>query len=221
MQDIEAALSAADFATDSTEICLKGSLVAQWERAELAVAHAHDAIVEAQEKGMPTAPLVGTREEALAAFEAIEKRMHEASVKFTLTGVDEAQWKAVLIANPPREGYQIDQMLGYDTSGKAGAGFIRLCLVEPQLTDDQWARLRTKLTDAQFAKLLTMATDLNRSNDGTIPFSSAVSEVIRASSETSTAPSSSESAPSASGDGAPAKAPKAAKRSSGTRSNET
>lgn len=211
--DIDDALDQADFATQDEPICFKGSLIRKWEEAEMAVRVAQATFDIAVEQDVPTAQAAAERTEALAAFKAIEQEMLDASVTFTLTGVPEATWQSTLLKAPPREGNQIDAYMGYDTT-KAPALFIKLCTVAPTMTDAQWEKAFDKMTDAQFHRLADAAITLNRGVDGRIPFSSAVSEVIRASGETSSQPAPSASAHEASGAG-----PRKAKaKASGTKS---
>lgn len=219
MIDIDKALDDADFATDDVPICLKGSLVKDWERAEQAVIEVQDAYDAALKLNEPIAQLGADRQAAIDAFQVVEQRMKDASITFRLTGVDEATWKAVLIKHPPRADYQLDQFFGYNIA-TAPAHLVRACLLEPVVNDVQWERLTKRLTDAQFQRLVDKAISLNRDSDGTVPFSSAVFEAIRSSGETSRSPETSASAPADSGDGRPA--PKAAKKkSSGTDSPAT
>lgn len=213
--DIDAALDAADFATEDVPICLKGSLVAKWEAAEREVAQVQARFELAVKSKSSTAEVAAERLAALEHYQAVEAEMTAASITFTMTGVSEAAWKGVLLKHPPRSDYQLDQFFGYNTAA-APPELIRLTMLSPILSDQQWARLLAALNDAQFQRLLDAATRLNRGSDGTIPFSLAVSEAMSSSEETLTAPSSSESAPSDSGGGPPL-----TEDSSGTSSPET
>jgi hypothetical protein len=200
--DLNSALDHADFATRQVPICLKGSLREEWEQAELAAANAHDALIAARSEHRPTAPLAVAEQEALEAFDDVDRRIQEASVTFTLTAVPEDVWRATKLKHPPREGYVLDQMAGFDKDA-GGPDMVRLCLVDPVPDDATWARLLTKLNPAQFNRLLTTVAQLNEKDDGTIPFSYAVSEVIRSSGEKSSAPEPSESASESSGEAQP------------------
>jgi hypothetical protein len=114
MTDLDTALDEADFQTKTELICLKGSLNSEWEEAEVAAARAHDEFNGAVDRGESTAPYAARRAEALAAFEEVDARLKAASVAFTLSGVEEAIWKATQLRHPPREGQQLDAYLGYD-----------------------------------------------------------------------------------------------------------
>lgn len=198
MTSLDEALDGADFATATERICLKGSLISKWETAEYAAAEAQDALTEATEKGQAPAPYVAARDEALAAFQAVQEAVEAASVTFTLTGVSEAVWKATKLRHPPRPDVVLDQMAGYNRD--AGSGdLIRVALADPLPDDATWGRLLTRLNDSQFQRLLNTAVGLNEKADGSIPFSYAVSEMIRGSGETSNAPEPSGSAPESSG----------------------
>jgi hypothetical protein len=202
MTDLDTALDEADFQTKTELICLKGSLNSEWEEAEVAAARAHDEFNGAVDRGESTAPYAARRAEALAAFEEVDARLKAASVAFTLSGVEEAIWKATQLRHPPREGQQLDAYLGYDRDA-ARPDLIRVALVDPMPDDATWARLLKKLNAGQLDRLYRAAKLLNEEQDGQVPFSFAVSEVMRALSETSSAPEPSASAPDASGDGGP------------------
>jgi hypothetical protein len=202
MTDLDTALDEADFQTKTELICLKGSLNSEWEEAEVAAARAHDEFNGAVDRGESTAPYAARRAEALAAFEEVDARLKAASVAFTLSGVEEAIWKATQLRHPPREGQQLDAYLGYDRDA-ARPDLIRVALVDPMPDDATWARLLKKLNAGQLDRLYRAAKLLNEEQDGQVPFSFAVSEVMRALSETSSAPEPSASAQSASGDGDP------------------
>jgi hypothetical protein len=200
--DLDTAIAEADFETATEDICLRGSLNAKWEQAEVAAARAHDEYNTAIERGEATAPYAARRTEALAAFEAVDAELKAASIQFTLSGVEEAVWKATQLRHPPREGQQLDTYLGYNRDA-ARADLIRVALIDPVPDDQQWARLLKKMNAGQLERLYRAARKLNEEQDGQVPFSFAVSEVMRALGETSSAPEPSASAPDASGDGGP------------------
>lgn len=202
MKDLDALLDDADWATEDVPICLKGSLVREFEEADGVLIAAQAELDAASSKGnIPLAGLVTDRDEALAALEAVEARMRENEITLTLTQIPRAEYMAVeLGAQPPREGNQLDAMLGADTS-KFYPALIEKCLVAPVMTDAQYTKLVGRLTDLQFDRIASVAVKLNREMDGTVPFSFVASVLTRSSEATSPQPVNSGSARAGSGAG--------------------
>lgn len=213
MPELDEILDDADFATLQVPICLKGSLRAQFEDADLAAAEAQAVFDDAVERNLPTAGPAVDRDAALEKVTALEERMKAASVTFTITGISTSEYNGIAIKHPPREDYPGDIGRGYNPT-TFFPEIVRTCTIAPVMTNAQWDKVMNRLTDRQFDLLAGAVIKLNREDTGQIPFSYAASVATRSSGETSKSPSDSASASDASGDGNPRpvkKAPKTAR----------
>lgn len=216
MKDLDSLLDEADWATEDVPICLKGSLVKKFERADADLQQAQAEFDAAAGANLPTAAPAAERNARLDALKAIEAEMHDHEIVITLSQIEKATYTAIeLDSQPPREGNRIDAMLGADTS-KFYDKLLRACIVAPEMTEAQYTRLMSRITDLQFDRLASAAVKLNREMDGTIPFSYAASVLTLDSGETSSSPETSGSARGGSGAGPRKRAKRSGTASRGT-----
>ena len=228
MTSLDQLLADADFPTQDLSICLKGSLVAEWEEADGNLQRAIAEREAAKAQNLPMGATTRARDEADEKLEAVRQRMEDASVKFRLTALPTSAYQELAAKYPPR----VDEKTGMPNMADVRLGFntatffpvlVRASIIVPNMTDDQWSRVLDRLTHRQFDMLAGTAYSLNKETDGQIPFSFAASSLIQSSGETSSQPESSESPLDVSGaSGGPAKkAPKAARKQSGMSSPAT
>lgn len=227
MTSLDQLLADADFPTQKLSICLKGSLLAEWETANGDLIRAEAAREVAVEKKMPMGAPTRDRDDAAQALRAVEERMTAASIEIHMTAMSTTAYQKLTSAHPPRvsdEGVPdlLDARMGFnrDTVWKP---LIRACTTAPNMTDDQFDRLLERLTFRQFDMLAGTAYSLNKETDGQLPFSSADSDQIESSGETSSKPAPSGSPSGASGaNGGPARRTrKGGSKQSGTNSPAT
>jgi hypothetical protein len=156
-------------------ICLRGDLAADHEAAE------RD-LEQAEKTGSDS--LAGSGAGALAdRIEALEAEMREHTYEFRLRALPRVQWRALCAEHPPRKA-EDGSVVDTDRIGVNADTFydaiIRACLVDPELTDDDWEQLAGALTDRQYDELADAAWGLNR-REVDIPFSHAASRMKRVS----------------------------------------
>ncbi len=169
-------LAAARLPERTVEICLRGDLAADHEAAERELEQAQRA---------PADSLAGTGTGAIAdRIEAIETQMREHTYPFRLRALARPAWRSLLATHPPRRdeaGKILDEDSGIELNVDTFyTDLIRRCLIDPELDDDDWARLMDTLTDRQYGDLASAAWLLNR-GEVDVPFSHAASRTRRAS----------------------------------------
>lgn len=168
-------LAEARLPESTIEICLRGDLVAEHEQAERDLEQAEKATTDSL-AGNGTA-------EIAERIEALEAEMRASVYTFRLRALPKPRWRALCAEHPPRRD-EDGSILPEDRPGVNAETFfdaiIRACLVDPELTDDEWAQLADALTDRQFDDLFDAAWGLNR-REVDIPFSRAASRMRRAS----------------------------------------
>ncbi len=173
MKNFTAMLAKAQLPETTVPICLAGHLAAEHEAAERE-------LEEASRK--PGDSLAGTGAAAIVErIEALEVEMRENTYDFRLRAMPRAAWTTLVNAHPPRRGDD-NEIVDTDRMGVNAetfyAAIIRACLVDPELTDDEWSQLEQKLTDRQYSDLADAAWALNR-REVDIPFSLAASRMRR------------------------------------------
>lgn len=227
MTSLDQLLADADFPTQKISICLKGSLLAEWETANGELLRAEAARELAAEKKMPMGAPTRDVQSAQDVLTGIEERMRAASIDIHMTAMGTSAYQKFCAAYPPRvsdDGVRelSDIRIGFN-SETGWKPLVRACITAPNMTDDQFDRLLDRLTFKQFDMLAGTAYALNRETDGQLPFSSAVSDLTRSSGETSSKPASSGSPSGRSGasGGRASKTAKAGRKRSGTSSPAT
>jgi hypothetical protein len=170
MVDIHAALSGAQLPERSVAVCLRGDLTAEIESAEreLRAAEADPGA------GMEDA---GRLRELAEHVERLRDEMRAASVDVRLRALPRWRWSELMRAHPPRDDSDSDKALGVNEETFFDA-LVRACLVEPELSDEDWARLLSVLTSAQYDALATAAWTVNRGSVD-VPKSLVASRILR------------------------------------------
>lgn len=171
--DFKALLAGAKLPEATVSICLRGDLVADHEAAERELEQALNATSNS---------LAGNGAAAIAErIEGLEAQMQEHTYEFRLRALPRPAWRALVVAHPPRQ-TEAGEIEPTDRTGVNSETFyeamIRACLIDPELTDEQWATLNEALTDRQFQDLSDAAWGLNR-REVDIPFSRAASRMRR------------------------------------------
>lgn len=164
-QDFTSILAQARMPERTVELCLRGDLQAQFEDLERALAKAQQS---------PGDKLTDTGPRAIAQqIEDLRAEMSEATLVVTMRAMPRRQWAELVAAHPAPKGSD----LAFNADSLAPA-LVRMSIVDPVLSDEQWEQLDAVLTDAQFDELALTANALNR-RPVDVPFSLAASRTLR------------------------------------------
>jgi hypothetical protein len=173
LKNFKAMLAEAKLPEGTIEICLRGDLAADHEAAERE-------LEQAEKTGADSLAGSGAGDIANRIL-ALEDEMREHTYEFRLRALPRAEWRALCAEHPPRkadDGSVVDtDRIGVNADTFYDA-IIRACLVDPELTDDDWGQLAGALTDRQYDELADAAWGLNR-REVDIPFSRAASRMKR------------------------------------------
>lgn len=176
IKNFKALMSEAKLPARTVLICLRGDLVAEHEQAERDLEQAQRTVGDSLAGGTAVAEIV-------EQIEALEEQMRESQYPFRLRALPRPQWRDLVAAHPPRRG-EDGAIVDTDRPGVNADTFfeamIRACLIDPELTDEEWKQLDETLTDRQFDDLSDAAWAVNR-REVDIPFSRAASRMRRAS----------------------------------------
>ena len=175
LRNFKSMLAEAALPETTVQICLRGDLVAEHELAEREL---EKALVRAVDS------LAGNGAAEIAErIEGLEEQMREHTYDFRLRALRRPQWRALVEAHPPRRG-EDNEILPQDrmlvNSETFFDAMIRACLVDPDLSDEEWRQLNDALTDKQYDQLSDAAWALNR-REVDVPFSLAASRMRRTS----------------------------------------
>jgi hypothetical protein len=176
LKNFKAMLAEAKLPEATVLVCMRGDLVADHEAAERELEQARKTAGNS---------LAGNGAAEIAErITALEEEMREHSYEFRLRALPRHAWRELLKAHEPRRDesgdlVEADRHLGFNAETFYD-DMVRHCLIDPELTDEEFARLADRLTSYQFDELFDAAWGLNR-RDVDIPFSRAASEMRRAS----------------------------------------
>jgi hypothetical protein len=156
-------------------VCLRGDLAADHELAERELEQAQKSAADS---------LAGNGVAEIAErIQGLEEQMREHTYDFRLRALPRRAWRDLVDAHPPRRGDD-NEIVDGDRMGVDSSTFfdamIRACLVDPELTDEEWAALNEALTDRQYGDISDAAWALNR-REVDVPFSRAASRMRQAS----------------------------------------
>lgn len=163
--DVDALLDEAAMPERSVELCLRGDLYAAWQAKD---AELTNEIMHAESLGEPD-HITALRGEV----KALEEQMRAATLTVLLRAVPKETFDQLLLANPPRDENQQDQIAGFNRDA-LNNDLIRACIIEPEMTDERWGKLTRKITSHQYQELLDAANAVNF-NPVDVPFSFAAS----------------------------------------------
>lgn len=161
----------------TVQLCLRGDLAAEHEALEARLAAARQ-----QNSGS----LAGNPEASRLAADirALEELMAESTVEFRLRALPRRKWAALVVKHPARTD-DAGRVLDSDRLGVNVDAFMEAalhqCIVEPVLTEEEWAGFVDEgMTDAQYEQLTDAVWALNR-REVDVPFSLAASTILRTS----------------------------------------
>lgn len=157
--------------TRTVSLCTDLSLIAEHQRAVDELETAQKRAVGLENTGVP---------EAASAVEAVEARMREATVVFTLTALPRKVFNEFEASHPPRKDDKTDTALDVNVSELDE--LIAACITsvrysgdsESEFPSSDWVGLADQMTDGQWQEFALAALQVNRGTTG-IPFSRAAS----------------------------------------------
>lgn len=176
-QDFRAKLAAASLPERVVTIYLDGALLAELDQATAELEQAHTPGDDDRFTGNSAARAAARR------IEQLQAQMAESQVQIRLRAVPRRRWLGFVAEHPPRDNDEGDTALGVNTATFYDA-LIRECMIDPQLSDDEYEQLLDALTSKQFDTLADAAWGINR-RDVDVPFSGLASVILRNSGETS------------------------------------
>lgn len=173
LKNFKAMLAEAKLPEATVMICLRGDLAADHEAAERELEQAEKKSGDSL-AGSGAGPII-------ERIEALEAEMTEHTYEFRLRALPRAEWRALCNEHPPRKGDD-GGVVDSDRIGVNADTFydaiIRACLIDPELTDDEFEQLTGALTDRQYDDIAEAAWGLNR-REVDVPFSRAASRMKR------------------------------------------
>jgi hypothetical protein len=196
-QDIRSLLAGATMAERRVPICLRGDLYADIQRLNA------DLVVILDNIGRDGRLAGNTDAQRIKdQIEAAQAEMRDHTVDFRIRAISRIAWTELRAAHPPRKDEPADENLRINIDTFTAA-LLPMSIVEPEIDGDTWAELNAVLTDKQYEDLASAAFAVNL-GDTSVPFSPAVSRMMRNSESESKRPNASGSASDDSTDGNPA-----------------
>lgn len=125
----------------TVDICLDPATYAEWEAAEERLREARGRSTTIN--GDPAIPALAR------AVRDLEDAMQDATVQFRFRALTRREWADLVAQHPPKDGDRVGRQVGYDIDG-ATVDAARLCLVEPELDDEDWDALDESLSAGQW-----------------------------------------------------------------------
>lgn len=170
-RDVTAMLAAARLPERTVELCLRGDLQAQRETLQRDITEAMTAAKASD--SLAAAPEVTELE---AALDALETEMRDSVLTFTLRALNAEQVTLLQVEHPPTEE---DKAKGLVVDWEPyRLARLHASIVDPELDDEQWARLLQVITLGQRTLLEDTYEVLNHQVVD-VPFSSAASRRIQ------------------------------------------
>lgn len=178
-QNVDELLAQARPAEKSVSLCLRGDLVAEYERLDAEHAKAIDRVdTSLAGDGGPSALEIAQQ------MQALRELMQGSILTLTVRAlVPRTRYTELVLAHPPRtdlEGAPLPQdREGYNAETFYPA-LVRASTVDPVMTPERWERLDQVLSDRQFDQLAIGCLEVNRGLVS-VPFSPAASRTLRTS----------------------------------------
>lgn len=136
-----------------------------------------------------------------AEVDAVEAEQEESTTEFTLTSIGALSWSSLLRKHPPPP--EVKGQLAFNLASFPPAA-VAACVVEPEMTEPQAARLYDVLPSGEWDKLFAAAFTLNEQGTPHPKLSAAIGNLLRSGqSSTTAAPTESLAKPSSDDSNAP------------------
>lgn len=143
----------------STYLCLRPDLIDEYHAADEALVSA----IAEDASGNRLAS--GNRKRTVELAERVqelEAQIEETQVKFTAQAMNKDEFRALCDQYPPRQGNQIDMIVGYDRDA-VGDAMVRPCVIDPVFDDASWAQLVSTLNPSEWTELRRLVDEVNDS----------------------------------------------------------
>lgn len=162
-------LAAAKPAERSVDVCLRGDLGAEHDRLNAELKRVRQGI---------TGTLGSQAQEAeiAARLTAIEAEMADEMLTLTVRALNRSAWRELVQKHPAREGNLGDRAIGANFQALMDEA-IPACTVQPDLDEEDWARLNEVMSSGDYDRLATAVWEVNREG-GDIPKSLLASRVM-------------------------------------------
>lgn len=165
----------------TVDLCLDGSLRAEWERAT-------SELERINKENVGDARLNSPARAVAERIVALEEGMKASLVTFTIRGMRRADWEHLTSTNPPREGDDNDKKLYGFNLAAVMARAIPESIVAVYQGDEKldfdpdvdWPPLADDMTDSQYDEFMVAVLQVNRGRSE-VPFSFAASREMRSS----------------------------------------
>lgn len=162
----------------NVDLCLDGSLRADWEAAEAE-------LVMLQKKRFGDQRLNSAVKRQADIVLELQQQMAAETVTFTLQGVPREKWRALVMAHPEREDNATDKAYGCDIDGLTAEALPLSILKVVQHgkviefdPTSEWEGLVSEMTDQQYEEFFLALFRINRGRQE-IPFSATASQEMR------------------------------------------
>jgi uncharacterized Ntn-hydrolase superfamily protein len=155
-------LKAAKLPERSVQVCLRGDLAAEFDELERRLA-----AVRAEERAggdRPSSQRMGQKSEAVVLAEkltALRRKMAEEMLDIRVRALPRAEWQRHVREHPPQKGDEGDEAMGVDFNALM-AVVTPLCIVEPEMDDEDWAALDSVLSSADYDRIMGAVWEVNR-----------------------------------------------------------
>lgn len=149
----------------------EATIAAYDDQIEAAFAAESDPDVRVARKAKKDADRLAAERDAYIA----EQR--DSAVKVVLEAIPHRALQALYDEHPPRKGNKADESVGYNHE-TFQAALVRASVVEPQVTDEQWAEFLESVPAGRLTRLYVVADELT-GTDVNLPKSSAATTLTR------------------------------------------
>ena len=155
--NIKERLATAKLPERSVQVCLRGDLAAEFDDLEAKLKKAR-----AAEGGRRLASK-GDAAQIAEQIRDLEDRMSEEMLTVRVRALPRAEWNRVMLQHPPaKDASEGDKAMGVNFEAFMSDVMPR-CIVDPDLDEDDWARLNDVLSSADYGKILDAVWAVNRS----------------------------------------------------------
>lgn len=156
MTSIKDRLAAAKLPERSLQVCLRGDLRAEFDALELQL---RDARQSSGRKRMSERPEAAQIAEKMAT---LQDEMADAMLDLTVRALPRREWQRLYREHPPEPDRPGDVAVGVALDDFM-AVVVPLCVVEPVLDAEDWARLDETLASADYDRIFNAVWEVNRS----------------------------------------------------------
>lgn len=184
-KNIKDRLAKARLAEKTVRVCLRGDLAAEFESLEQQL----KAAIEDERREDTRPRRSGQKPESVRLAERQEKvreQMADEMLTLTVRALPQHRWREIVAKHPPREDHDGDRALGVNLQPFA-AEVMPLCIVDPELDDEDWERLNDVISSGDFDRIFDAVWSVNRSGVD-LPKSLTASRVMAVYNAASTSP---------------------------------